>query len=265
MHFAHGTKSSTFEVQWNTIGMLQTTEYFTGLAATYAQHRPSYPIEAIDCVLEGLRQPIRVVDVGCGTGISSRLLASAGRCAEVVGIDPNADMLNQARHQNVEAQLKIEYRVGTGERTGLDDYSFDLVLCAQSFHWFAPLEALREFHRVLKPHGRLALMWNVKDPTADEFSARYTAINDRAMADAAMRGLVVRSEREADPTLGGYFENVRQRTFANPQLLDLEGVLGRMASASYFPKLDPLRSQLQHERVSLMHRVEVTLADRANI
>lgn len=258
-----------------------TTEYFTGLAGTYAQHRPSYPIEAIDFILDGLSKPIRVVDVGCGTGISTRLLASGGRGAQVVGIDPNADMLARARQEN-EGNAKIEYRIGTGEQTGLADNAFDVVVCAQSFHWFDPLAALREFHRILRPptpgggqqHARLALMWNVKDPTADNFSAGYTAINDRAMADAATRGLTVRSEREADPTLGGFFHNIRRREFANPQMLDLNGVLGRMASASYFPKTDPLRSQLQHELrelfakhernglVSLMHRAEVTLAGR---
>ena len=258
--------------------MQQATEYFTGLATTYAAHRPGYPIDAINFILEGLPKPVRAVDIGCGTGISTRLLASKG--AMVIGVDPNVDMLNQARQASDGGEPGVEYRVGVGERTGLDDRAFDVVVCAQSFHWFEPLAALRESHRILRQAGpsqlpaRLALMWNVKDPTADDFSAGYTAINDRAMADAAARGLTVRSEREADPTLGGFFHNVRQQQFANPQLLDLHGVVGRMASASYFPKADPLRSQLQrelrdlfeqHQRngfVSLMHRVEVTIADR---
>jgi SAM-dependent methyltransferase len=192
----------------------------------------------------------------------------------VIGIDPNRDMLQQAQREPCIDEPSITYRCGTAEHTGLDDGLADLIVCAQAFHWFAPVDALREFHRVLRPGGRLALMWNVKDPSADSFSAGYTVINDRAMADAAARGLIVRSDREADATMGNYFTNVRQRGFPNPQWLDLEGVLGRMASASYFPKIDPLRSQLQrelrelfakHERggiVSLMHRTEVTLADR---
>jgi ubiquinone/menaquinone biosynthesis C-methylase UbiE len=264
------------------------TEYFTGLASVYADHRPSYPIEAIDWVLHDLAgaRPLRIADVGCGTGISTRLLAlrapgprpgpgpgSGSGGASVIGIDPNRDMLDEARRASGAGE--IDYRIGTGERTGLVDASVDLVVCAQSFHWFdPPAKALAEFHRILHPGGRLALMWNIKEPS-NPFSGVFTCVAERAMADAATRGLVVRSEREADPTRGGYFANIQSREFPNPQDLDFPGVLGRIRSASYFPRPgNPLRETLERQlreafdthqrngRVTLVHRTEVTLVER---
>lgn len=247
------------------------TEYFSGLAGVYAGFRPTYPAAAIQWVLEGCVRPARVADVGCGTGISSRLLAEQG--AMVIGIEPNDDMRRQAGPEPPPRQGQVEYRAGTAERTGLEDGGVDVVACAQSFHWFDAARALREFHRILKRGGRLALMWNIKDES-NGFSAEFSRLAVRAQVDAARRGLNVPSERDADPTLGGFFGGVRTREFENPQSLDLDGVLGRLRSASYFPKSGSVRDELEaalrqafvaHERggrVVLMHRAQVTLADR---
>lgn len=256
--------------------MPKVTEYFTGLASIYADHRPTYPTTAIDYMLDGLARPVIAADVGCGTGISTRLLAARG--ARVIGIDPNPDMLEQARRDSSTVKDGIEYRGGSGERTGLEDASVDLVVCAQAFHWFDAVAALREFHRILRATsgqaGRLALMWNIKAPR-NPFSAAFIRLTERAQADAATRGLTVPPERAADAALGGFFTNIRQRTFDNPQALDLDGTLGRLRSASYFPRSGPVREELEGElhaafeefarngRVELFHHTEVTLADRA--
>lgn len=249
-----------------------TTTYFDGLADQYARYRPSYPPDAIDFVLSGLEAPRRVADIGCGTGTSSRLLAA--RHASVIGIDPNRDMLDRARAHATNGGGTFEYRIGSGETTGLPEASVDLVLCAQSFHWFDAPTALREFHRILKSSGRLALMWNVRDDR-DPFTAGYSGIAHRAQADAAKRGVVVHEERYGDPIAGGMFMNHRQRTFANPQELNLDELLGRARSASYFPRKGSLRETLEGDlgrlfneyqlcgRVTLRHNTEVTLADRA--
>jgi ubiquinone/menaquinone biosynthesis C-methylase UbiE len=252
----------------------ETLEYFTGLAGVYDANRPSYPIDAIDAVLAGLPRPTVIADVGCGTGISTRLLAiRAGSDGRVIGIDPNTDMLREARLAAHRGGLSIDFREGTGEQTGLDDQSVDAVVCAQAFHWLKPREALREFHRVLKRMGRLALLWNVRDDDHDAFTAAYSQIARRAMDDAASRGLEVHDLRSADPTVGGYFTNARLRKFGNPHRLTLEGLLGRARSASYFPRVDPLRGEMEGElrelftryqengAVLLWHRTEVTLAD----
>ena len=116
-------------------------------------------------------------------------------------------------------------------------------------------------------------MWNVK-LKSDTFSAGFCEIAERAQADAARRGLVVPPERAGSPDEGGWFANVRTLRFDNPQPLTLEAALGRMRSASYFPKAGPLREQMErelrelferHQRdgvAVLAHATELTLADR---
>src|SRR5439155_1443196 len=95
-------------------------------------------------------------DVGAGTGIASRQLAAHG--VRVLAVEPNAEMRAAAiRHPG------IEWRAGTAEATGLDSGIVGLVLCAQAFHWFRAQHALAEFSRILRPGGRLALMWNSRD------------------------------------------------------------------------------------------------------
>jgi ubiquinone/menaquinone biosynthesis C-methylase UbiE len=246
-------------------------EYFTGLADLYSAFRPGYPAAAMAWMVAGLPSPIRAADVGCGTGISSRLLAAQG--ASVIGIEPNADMLDEARRRTP-VGLAVDYRAGDAEHLPLDEGSVALVLCAQSFHWFDAEAALREFHRVLSPDGRVALLWNTHDER-EPFTAGYSVLTRQARALAAARGCVVPSERAGVPTIGGFFVEPQLRQFSNPQPLDRDGLLGRARSASYWPREGAERDQLEgalaalfdaHQaqgRVTLEHLTEVTIARKA--
>ena len=249
------------------------TECFTGLSEVYSRHRPGYPVEAIEAIVAGMSRPVRVADVGSGTGISTRLLAS--HADSVIGIDPNEDMLSQARRASSTDGHRVEYRRGTGEQTGLDTALVNVVVCAQSFHWFDPHAALAEFHRILSPHGRLALMWNIREDH-DAFTAGYGEVVHRAQADARQRGLVVHNDHHADLTIDGWFKLVRRQQFPNPHEFGLDGLLGRARSASYFPRAGPLRDELEgvlrrlfqlhhrNDRVTLMQSTEVTMGRRVD-
>src|SRR5262245_8336889 len=107
-------------------------ERFSGNAAGYAQYRPSYPPAIVDGILAaaGVSPGDPVADVGCGTGIFTRLLAE--RATVVTGIDPNEPMLAEARAAGGSAT----YVRGEAEATGLPDQSVALVTVAQAFHWF---------------------------------------------------------------------------------------------------------------------------------
>src|SRR5690606_4672034 len=103
-----------------------------------------------------------LVDVGCGTGISTRLFAARG--VRVLGIEPNADMRRQAAQTPPPGGgSPPEYRAGTAEATGLPAGCARAILAAQAFHWFDPDGALREFRRILEPGGWVALMANERD------------------------------------------------------------------------------------------------------
>src|SRR4051794_5837957 len=80
--------------------VLDPKERFSATAAIYGQYRPSYPAELFDWLerVTGIVPPARIADVGCGTGIATRQLAARGY--DVVGVDPNEDMLARARAES---------------------------------------------------------------------------------------------------------------------------------------------------------------------
>src|SRR5580692_3896851 len=114
------------------LSSLDPTGRFTGLAQTYAQFRPNYPAVAIDFIMArcALAKASLLVDVGCGTGIASRLFAARGMT--VIGIEPNTDMrcTAAATVDTSSAELKVTYRAGRAESTGLEDEVADAVLSA---------------------------------------------------------------------------------------------------------------------------------------
>jgi SAM-dependent methyltransferase len=203
------------------------TGRFSNRAEDYRRYRPDYPEAALDAILEGLGAPLRLVaaDVGAGTGISSRMLAERG--VRVLAIEPNAGMRAAA-----DPHERVEWREGTGEAAGLPGGSLDLVLCAQAFHWFRQPEALAEFHRVLRPRGRLVLMWNTRDhndPLTRDYAGAIHAVNGEHPVE----------QIEFDPAsiaAGGLFTTPRETYFPHAQTLDREGLIGRAASASYVPR-----------------------------
>ena len=200
-------------------------ERFAGAAPGYARHRPSYPEALVDRVLAeaGVSPGQGVADVGCGTGILTRQLAARG--LDVVGIDPNADMLAEARAAGGAAR----YLRGEAEATGLEGASVALVTVAQAFHWFDAERALAEFHRVLRPGGHVATLWNLRG--ASPFMADYEALLRRFSQEYAT---LERWEQSLDQ-LRGHRRVVSPRELEAPhaQLFDFEGLHGRAWSSSY--------------------------------
>lgn len=128
---------------------------FGSAAAAYERGRPSYPPEAIDWLLPaGARQ---VLDLGAGTGKLTTRLVERG--LDVVAVDPIPDMLEVLRN----ALPKTRALLGTAEEIPLPDNSVDAVLIAQAWHWVDPARAIPEVARVLRPGGRLGLVWNIRD------------------------------------------------------------------------------------------------------
>jgi SAM-dependent methyltransferase len=128
---------------------------FGSAAAAYERGRPSYPPEAIDWLLpRGVRQ---VLDLGAGTGKLTTRLVERG--LDVVAVDPIPDMLEVLRASLPETRALL----GTAEGIPLPDNSVDAVLVAQAWHWVDPERAIPEVARVLRPGGRLGLVWNTRD------------------------------------------------------------------------------------------------------
>lgn len=225
--------------------------YFSDVADIYDRHRPRYPGEAIEAILSGLGSQPTIADIGCGTGIFARQLAEHG--ATVQAVDPNEAMLDIARAAPKPRAEPIEYRRGTAEDTGLERETVDCVACAQAYHWFNPSRALPELARILRPAGRLALIWNRADHN-DPVAAEYDRIAQRARDAASEAGRSLRAHRSRDPSEGGWFTDVQELHFSNPQTYDLDALLGRARSASYFPTTGPLRDELERALRELFER-----------
>jgi SAM-dependent methyltransferase len=129
-------------------------ERFTGFAGLYDQHRAGPP-DALAGLLSryaGITRPELVVDLGSGTGLSTRYWAD--KAARVVGIEPTPDMRQQAEMATVASN--ISYQAGYSHDTGLPAGSADLVVCMQSLHWMEPAGTFREAARILRPGGVFA-------------------------------------------------------------------------------------------------------------
>jgi SAM-dependent methyltransferase len=128
---------------------------FGGVAEAYDRGRPTYPREAA-VYLTG-EKPLSVLELGAGTGKLTEQLLALGH--DVHATDPDAQMLAvlQRRHPDVRTSQSGAEEIPAG------DASYDVVVAGQAFHWFDTERALPEIQRVLKPRGRLSLVWNQRD------------------------------------------------------------------------------------------------------
>lgn len=135
---------------------------FEAGAAAYERGRPDYPAEVEDWLAGalGLASGKTVLDLGAGTGKFTRYLAATG--AAMIAVEPVEGM----RSKLVATLPEVRAVAGTAEAIPLPDASVDTVVCAQAFHWFATKAALAEVSRVLKPGGRLGLIWNMRDESS---------------------------------------------------------------------------------------------------
>jgi len=140
---------------------------FTGLANNYSQFRPKYSETVLSALLATLNKPVADIDfadIGAGTGIWTRMVA-ARHCRSVVAVEPNDDMRQHGISDS--RAFDIEWLTGTGENTGLENSSKDLLSMASSFHWVDFDKGMNEFSRVLRPGGRFVALWNPRDIEAN--------------------------------------------------------------------------------------------------
>jgi SAM-dependent methyltransferase len=163
-------------------------EAFGSDAERYNRTRPGYPPALIDRIVttEGLE----IVDVGSGTGLLARPLRAAG--ARVLGVDPDARMADFLRRSGIETE------VATFEAWAACDRMFDAVVAAQSWHWVDPVAGAAKAALVLRPGGRLAVLWNAFEFPAGMGEA-VEAVFRRAMPDSP-------PERRIAPGPDGYLK-----------------------------------------------------------
>ena len=149
---------------------------FSSVAEAYERARPEYPAEAARW-LTG-EPPLDVVDLAAGTGKLTRVLTALGH--RVTAVEPLVEM----RAQLTGAVPGVPVLEGTAESVPLPDAVADAVVVAQAFHWFDQPAALREIARLLRPAGRLGIVWNIRDDAVDWVARLSALIGSEASDDA---------------------------------------------------------------------------------
>eukprot|EP01027_Heterolobosea_sp_BB2_P016638 GEZU01023660.1.p1 GENE.GEZU01023660.1~~GEZU01023660.1.p1 ORF type:complete len:300 (-),score=67.41 GEZU01023660.1:23-922(-) len=229
-------------------------------ADLYERVRPTYPNEAVDYIVDSLplagAQDLRILDIGAGTGkftaclfssICSRLasLPAASTCkVTITAVEPVQEMRAKLiqlseqlanKDQSNSIRVTIEVVSGTAQQLpdSIKDSSVDAITCAQAFHWFAIKDALQEFNRVLKPNGKLCLIWNTRDLSIDvllkldQIIESYNTDNAPRYASGAWRNVFAEN-----PDL---FQLARSHTFEHliVQRGNLKQILDRFSSTSF--------------------------------
>lgn len=151
---------------------------FEAAVEHYQRGRPGYPDDAVSYLAHELEiaQDRDVVELGAGTGKFTELIVHSG--ARITSVEPVSAM-REALERNCPTVTVLD---GTAEEIPVADASADAVVVAQAFHWFDGKRALPEIHRVLRPDGRLGMIWNARDEASD-WSEKLTAIFDRLAGD----------------------------------------------------------------------------------
>ena len=232
-------------------------EGFANAVAAYVAGRPGYP-PAVDRWLSetlGLSGDSTVIDLGAGTGKSTAHLLKTG--ARVVAVEP-VEAMRVAMQRDLP---EVDVQNGTATAIPMVDGRADAVVCAQSFHWFASRAAVREIRRVLRPGGRLGLIWNVRDE-----SVPWVAALTRIMAqyeDDAPR-FHHGAWRQVFPAEG--FDVLKEKTFSHEHCGAAERVIvDRVLSVSFIAALpDPVRLAVAEEIRALIQKTP-ELAGRSEV
>jgi SAM-dependent methyltransferase len=208
-------------------------------ADAYEQSRPSYSPDAVAWLVSNLRieAGARVCDLAAGTGKFTRLLIDTG--AELIAMEPVAGMRAVLKRE-LPSVLAL---AAVAEALAVHNGAFDAVVVAQAFHWFDPAAALTELHRVLRPGGRLGLVWNSWDD-----SVRWVKQIHHVVAGAGATSQWKRGHWSRDwvvDAIGkqGGFAAVERARFAYSQPLSVQGVVERVATTSHIASAPPVERE----------------------
>ncbi|WP_017604833.1 class I SAM-dependent methyltransferase [Nocardiopsis alkaliphila] len=238
--------------------MSDRTQAFTGLAENYRIHRPDYPAQAMEVLREYVHDgatdawphPRLLLDVGAGTGISTRALRSAfGPDPRVVGVEPGHDMRRTASEEE-----GVEYVDARAEEIPFPDASGALVLAAQAVHWFDRPAFYAEAVRLLLSGGALAVINNDRELVDSAFIDDHETLLERYSPgyDRHYRSYDLVGELNATEGLSGAIEH----TFGWVRELTSEGYLGMAMSSS---KMAAAAREIGERRLRAELR---TIADR---
>jgi ubiquinone/menaquinone biosynthesis C-methylase UbiE len=239
-----------------------------GFAEHYDAYRPRPPGVLLDALVRYATnaRPRRVVDLGSGTGLSTRSWAE--RAHDVVGVEANPAMLAVAE-ANTDA-ANVRYVKAFANETGLPDAYAELVTCSQSFHWMEPVSTLREAARLLRPGGVFAAYdYDVPPlvhPDIDAAYTEYLRLRRRFREEHRLRAGWTRTAKHEHLQRieeSGYFRFAREAVFHVTLELGSDEIIGFARTLGLVPELAALGvSEEELGLVGLEETVKRVLGDR---
>lgn len=192
----------------------------------YRRFRPSYPGSLYELLVSrcALDTRSRVLDVGAGTGKGSAPLADRG--ISIIAAEPSIAMIQQGQ----QSYRKLPYVCATAEALPFAREQFDMVMSAQSFHWFDSKKALTEFCRVLKRERFFSVFWNSRDQNVahmqffDNLVRRFNPEHELSYRRRDWGSVLQES---------GMFRIVEHREFSFNMPMTIETWIGLARSISY--------------------------------
>jgi ubiquinone/menaquinone biosynthesis C-methylase UbiE len=213
--------------------MTDVTQRFSSRVENYVKYRPGYPDKISDTLrIEcGLTADSIIADVGSGAGHLTEMFLKNGN--EVYGVEPNREM-REAGERLLKDYPRFHSMPARAEETTLPDRSVDFITAGQSFHWFDREKTRKEFARILKPQGWVALIWNERVTTTTPFLVAY----EKLLKDYSTDYEKIDHRQINDDVIRDFFgsDRFRLKQFPNAQIFDYEGVKGRLLSSSYAPE-----------------------------
>jgi Methylase involved in ubiquinone/menaquinone biosynthesis len=205
---------------------------FLGFADVYDNARPKCPEKVRDIILNYLgNNPALVVDMGCGTGLSTTIWGSVSD--EVIGIEPSADMIKIAKEKSTDFD-NVRFVSAFSDNTGLDNNCADVITCSQSFHWMNPDLTLNEVSRLLKKGGIFAVYDYDWPPVCNwEVELEYNKLLKRVIeiesTNPNLKDNFVRWDKDKHLTNvknSGKFRYVREIVFSNSENCNAHRLIG---------------------------------------
>ena len=245
---------------------LSNVERFSGYGNTYDQYRPEAPMQVIDILTGYLQQrPSLVVDLGCGTGLSSFVWKN--HADRIIGIEPNDDMRGKAAEklQELDDARHITFTAGYSNQIALDSGSVDIITCSQSFHWMEPASTLKEAARILRQGGIFAvydcdwppsLHWPIEESYHELIELTEVLMN-KHMEDSRKAHKWNKNEHLKHIRESGLFRFAKEVVFHHMESCDAERYVGlaisqggiqtlfRLGIHDLDPAIDAFRAQVE--------------------
>ena len=212
------------------------TNKFDSKGNVYSKARPSYPDALFSYLISErvINKNTVAADVGSGTGIFTVALSKFAN--SVFAVEPNNDMRVKAE-EKFKTIANITSINATAENTSLPDCSVDLITVAQAFHWFDREQFKNECKRILKPNGKVVLVWNDRDNDSEIIKDNFE-VNKKYCENFKGSSNGIDFSKEAFSNFfNGEFELVE---FCNNFIYTREDFIARNLSSSYAPKENDL-------------------------